>query len=190
MKLEQSFDVPAPVDRVWHALIDVEHFAPLLPGAAVTGRNEDGTYNGTFTVKVGPTTAAYNGKLELQEVDETAHVAKMHAHGADRRGQGGATATIVSKISPANGGTRVEVVTDYHITGRLARFGRSGMIQDISGRLTKEFASCLESNITAQASVATAGGEPAAAAPTQAAAPVIVRSVSMETFVPVPAEST
>ena len=54
MKLEQSFDVAAPLERVWEALIDVEHVAPCLPGAAVTGRNDDGTYNGTFTIKIGP----------------------------------------------------------------------------------------------------------------------------------------
>ncbi len=36
MKLEQSFDVAAPLERVWEALVDVEHVAPCL-GAAVTG---------------------------------------------------------------------------------------------------------------------------------------------------------
>ena len=63
MKLEQSFEVTAPLERVWQTLIDVEHVAPCLPGAAVTGRNDDGSYNGTFTVKIGPTTASYTGRL-------------------------------------------------------------------------------------------------------------------------------
>ena len=58
MKLEQSFEVAAPPARVWQALIDVERVAPCLPGAAVTGREEDGSYDGTFSVKIGPTTAA------------------------------------------------------------------------------------------------------------------------------------
>ena len=48
MKLEQSFEVAAPLERVWAALIDVEHVAPCLPGAAVTGREQDGSYHGTF----------------------------------------------------------------------------------------------------------------------------------------------
>jgi uncharacterized protein len=158
MKLEQSFEVEAPLEQVWEALVDVERVAPCLPGAAVTGRNEDGTYNGTFTIKIGPTTAAYTGKLEMQNVDEGAHVATMHAQGSDRRGQGGATATIVSSLSPGSGSTRVEVVTDYHITGRLARFGRGGMIEDISERLLREFAGRLQSSL--------AGGGGADEAPT------------------------
>ena len=81
MKLEQSFEVAAPIERVWKALIDVEHVAPCLPGAAVTGRNDDGTYNGTFTIKIGPTTAAYAGKLEMEESTRPAHAATMQAQG-------------------------------------------------------------------------------------------------------------
>ena len=69
MKLEQAFEVAAPLERVWQALIDVEKVAPCLPGAAVTGRNDDGSYNGTFTIKIGPTTAAYTGKLEMEKVE-------------------------------------------------------------------------------------------------------------------------
>jgi carbon monoxide dehydrogenase subunit G len=161
MKLEQSFEVQAPLDEVWAALVDVERVAPCLPGAAVTGRNDDGTYNGTFTIKIGPTTASYTGKLEMQDIDESSHSATMHAQGSDKRGQGGATATISSKLSSSDGQTRVEVVTDYHITGRLARFGRGGMIEDISERLLREFASRLQASLTYSGS----GGGPAAENP-------------------------
>jgi carbon monoxide dehydrogenase subunit G len=165
MQLEQSFEVDAPLDRVWAALVDVERVAPCLPGAAVTGRNDDGSYNGTFTIKIGPTTASYTGKLEMQNIDESAHSATMHAQGSDRRGQGGATATISSRLTASNGGTRVEVVTDYHITGRLARFGRGGMIEDISERLLRDFASRLQASLTYSGGEAVATG-PVAEEPT------------------------
>jgi carbon monoxide dehydrogenase subunit G len=165
MKLEQSFEVAAPLDRVWRTLIDVEHVAPCLPGAAVTGRNDDGSYNGTFTVKIGPTTASYTGRLQMESVDEASHTATMQAQGTDKRGQGGAKATIHSRLAPADGtGTRVEVVTDYHITGRLARFGRGGMIEDISERLLREFAKRLQSSLAAQQDTIVSSGAPAPAA--------------------------
>src|SRR4051794_35435440 len=151
MKLEQSFEVDAPLERVWEALIDVERVAPALPGATVTGRNEDGTYGGTFTVKIGPTTASYAGKLVMEEIDEQAHRAVMQANGADKRGQGGAKATIVSTLEEVDGAkTKVDVSTDYHITGRLARFGRGGMIEDISEKLLREFARRLQEELTGQ----------------------------------------
>src|SRR5437588_286302 len=167
MKLEQSFEVAAPLERVWQTLIDVEHVAPCLPGAAVTGRNDDGSYNGTFTVKIGPTTASYTGRLEMEAIDESSHTATMQAQGTDKRGQGGAKATIYSRLAPADGrGTRVEVVTDYHITGRLARFVRGGMIEDTSERLLREFAKRLQSSLAAEPETAASEAAPAAAADT------------------------
>ncbi|HEY2770017.1 MAG TPA: SRPBCC family protein [Solirubrobacteraceae bacterium] len=168
MKLEQSFEVDAPLERVWEALIDVERVAPALPGAAVTGQNDDGTYGGTFTVKIGPTTASYAGKLVMEEVDEEAHRAVMQANGSDKRGQGGAKATIVSQLEELDGGrTKVDVATDYHITGRLARFGRGGMIEDISEKLLREFAKRLQEELTGEpaAADAPAPDEPAPLAP-------------------------
>jgi uncharacterized protein len=160
MNLEQSFEVAAPVQRVWNALIDVEQVAPCLPGAAVSGRNEDGSFNGTFTVKIGPTSASYSGKLLMEQVDEGAHTATMQANGTDKRGQGSAKATIVSSVSPAGEGrARVDVSTDYHITGRLARFGRGGMIEDISERLLREFAERLRGMLEGSGAAPGGAGE-------------------------------
>src|SRR5581483_4221264 len=112
------------------------------------GRNEDGSYSGSFKVKIGPTTASYTGKLDMESVDEGSRTATMSAQGSDKRGQGGATAKILSRVeSLGEERTRVDVDTDYHITGRLARFGRGGMIEDISERLLKEFAARLAESL-------------------------------------------
>jgi uncharacterized protein len=166
MKLEHSFEVEAPLDRVWETMIDVERVAPCLPGAEVT-EAADGVYQGTFTVKIGPTTAAYAGKLEMEAVDEAAHRVTMRADGRDKRGQGSAKATIRSSMSESGGTTAVEVLTDFTLTGRLARFGRGGMIQDVSNRLLAEFVECLRSSIEQPAGDGAegAGGTTAAAAP-------------------------
>ncbi len=147
MKLEQSFDVEAPVAAVWSALIDVQRVATCLPGAEITEAGEDRTYRGTFKAKLGPTTAEYRGTIRMQQLDEAGHVATLRAEGSDKRGQGGAKATIVSRLTEQEGGTRVDVDTDFSITGRLAGFGRSGMIQDVSNRLLREFASCLQAQL-------------------------------------------
>jgi uncharacterized protein len=149
VKLEQSFEVRAPLERVWETLIDVERVAPCLPGAEITEVSEDGTYHGTFSVRLGPTTAAYRGELHIEEKDESAHRVTMRASGQDKRGQGSAKATIASTMHEEGELTKVEVETDFTITGRLARFGRGGMIQDISNRLMKDFANCLQERIEA-----------------------------------------
>jgi carbon monoxide dehydrogenase subunit G len=162
VKLEQSFEVAAPPDAVWAALIDVQRVAPCLPGAELTAGDDERTYQGTFSVKLGPTSASYRGTLTLEEVDEGARRATMRANGTDKRGQGGAKATIVSTVREGEGGmSLVAVDTDYSITGRLAAFGRGGMIQDVANRLLREFAACLSTTL--------AGDAPAADAPTSVA---------------------
>ena len=158
MKLEQSFEVAAPIDQVWHALNDLERVAPCLPGAAITDHDDDGTYHGTFQVKLGPTTASYRGTIKIENADESTHTATLKARGTDKRGQGGANATIVNTLSEHDGGTKVEALTDFTITGRLARFGRGGMMEDISNRLMRDFATCLSSRL-ADAPTAPSGEE-------------------------------
>jgi hypothetical protein len=76
----------------------------------------------------------------------------MRASGTDKRGQGGAKALRVSTVRPAadGSGTQVDVETDFTITGRLASFSRGGMIKDISNRLLREFAECLQRTLAAE----------------------------------------
>jgi uncharacterized protein len=165
MKLEHSFEVDAPIEQVWAALIDLEKVAPCLPGAAITGHDEDGTYHGEFSVKLGPTTAAYRGTVKIQSADVESHTATLAARGTDKRGQGGASATIVNSLHPADGGgTRVDAVTDFTITGRLASFGRGGMMKDISNRLLRDFSTCLQQRLAAEPSGGMTGEEAAASA--------------------------
>jgi hypothetical protein len=38
-------------------------------------------------------------------------------------------------------------MTDFSITGRLARFGRGGMIEDVSSKLLRDFSACLATRL-------------------------------------------
>jgi hypothetical protein len=97
----------------------------------------------------------------------------MQASGRDKRGQGSAKATIASALTEGEGNTHVDVVTDFTLTGRLARFGRGGMIEDVSNRLLRDFVTCLQRSIAAPTpSVARATDSQAAQAPMPAAPPV------------------
>jgi carbon monoxide dehydrogenase subunit G len=164
VKLEQSFVVKAPIEQVWTALIDLEKVAPCLPGAAITGHDDDGTYHGSFQVKLGPTTANYRGTIRVVSSDAATHTATLSAKGSDKRGQGGASATIVNALHEVDGGTRVDAVTDFTITGRLASFGRGGMMKDISNRLLRDFATCLQQRLAAEPAGGMTGAEAAASA--------------------------
>jgi carbon monoxide dehydrogenase subunit G len=153
----------------------------------VTGRNDDGSYNGAFTVKIGPTTASYTGKLHMDSIDVDAHTATMHANGTDKRGHGGAKAQIISRLETVDGKTRVMIDTDYTITGRLARFGRGGMIEDISERLLREFATRLQASLVGAGETGSSGPEPTGAGAESGGAPASEDAVGTAAGPPPPA---
>jgi uncharacterized protein len=165
MKLHNEFTVPAPLERAWEVMLDVERVAPCLPGAAIDSADGD-AYAGSMAIKIGPITARYQGTVRIVEADARARRAVMRAQAAEQRGQGSAAATITSLLEPAGDGTRVRVETDMQVSGPAAQFGR-GVMQDVSAKLMKRFADCLAAEIAegATATVVTAanGAAPAAA---------------------------
>ncbi|HEV3503774.1 MAG TPA: SRPBCC domain-containing protein, partial [Actinomycetes bacterium] len=54
MRIENTVEVDAPLDRVWDLVNDIPRVAPCMPGAALTGVGDDDTYEGTVAVKLGP----------------------------------------------------------------------------------------------------------------------------------------
>src|SRR3954454_14692426 len=105
MRFENSFDVDAPIERVWDALLDVERVAPTVPGAQVLERTGDDAYKVGIKVKVGPMTMTYRGEVEIVERDEAAHRAVMKARAKEARGQGTADADVTMVLSRDNGHT-------------------------------------------------------------------------------------
>lgn len=144
MQLVQDFDSPASPDQVWAALIDIERVTPCLPGARVAEALGDGVYNGSFTAKIGPTKTTMNGELRLTEVDENTRSATLIAEGKDNGGQSKAHATIGFTVSAVGQASRVHVDTQYTIGGRLARFGRGGLIEDVANKILADFSTNLQ----------------------------------------------
>lgn len=156
MEITKSFVVKAPAAAVWEFLIDPYRVGRCLPGAAVTEKLDDQTYAGTITIKVGPVTASYRGKLRFDRLDPIAMEADLSASGQETKGKGGADMRMKSRVverGPAE--TEVTVISDVNVMGVLAQFGR-GMIQDVSDQLFQKFTDGMRRELEAP---------PAAAAP-------------------------
>lgn len=147
MELTNDFEVAVPVEQAWAVLTDVERIAPCLPGAQLQEVEGD-EYRGIVKVKVGPITAQYKGAATFIEKDDTNHVAKLKADGRDTRGNGNANAVITATLVPAGEGTKVSVVTDLQITGKVAQFGR-GVMADVSAKLLDQFVENLHTTVLA-----------------------------------------
>lgn len=147
MLIENSFEVSAPIDRVWSYLLDVEKVVPCMPGAELSETIDESNWKGKATIKVGPVALAFAGKVSMEERDERAHRAVIKASGMEQRGKGAASATITSTLEAASdGNTLVNIVQDLRVSGQAAQFSR-GMMQDVTNKLTQQFADCLQANM-------------------------------------------
>ena len=152
MELMNDFTVDVSIDEAWEVLTDLERIAPCMPGTEL--REVEGEdYHGVVKVKVGPITAEYRGKVTFVERDDGARRAVLRAQGREVRGQGHANAMITATLEPADASTRVSVITDLTITGRVAQLGR-GVLADVSNKLMSEFVDSLEASLRSEGSAA------------------------------------
>ncbi|MDE3204086.1 MAG: SRPBCC family protein [Acidobacteriota bacterium] len=167
MELSNEFRVGVSVPEAWKVLTDVERIAPMLPGAQLQEVEGD-EYRGIVKVKVGPITAQYKGSATFVEQDETAGRVVLKASGRDTRGQGNASALITATMIPDGDGTKVSVVTDLTITGKVAQFGR-GVLAEVSGKLIGQFVDTLEADLAGSGAAAPAASDESPAAGVAAA---------------------
>jgi uncharacterized protein len=155
MRLTNELEVAAPLRRTWDAWLDVPRLARALPGASISPDVIDGAHRGTLEVRLGPVGAEYAGTVRLEDVDEDARMASLRFLGREARGQGTVAATVTSRLTPADGRTRVVVETDLHVTGGHARLGRE-VFEEVAGALLGELAAGLERQLTGLAEPETA----------------------------------
>jgi uncharacterized protein len=178
LKFENAFTVKARPDKVWAYLTDPYRVAPALPGAAITEKTGDGTWNGTITVKVGPVAAKYKGTVRFESMDPAARTATIVARGQDLSGRGGADMKMESRLSEKTPGeTEVAMVSDVNVTGIMAQFGR-GLVQDVSNQMFQKFTEAVRAELERPDEVAPAPAEasspPATVTAGPAAAPTAV----------------
>jgi uncharacterized protein len=142
MKIENTFDVPAPPDVAWRVLNDVPRVLPCMPGAELDEVVDENTFRVTMHVKVGAVAMRMKSEVRRTEADEDSRRVVLVADATDEKGRGGAASTISSTVEPNGAGTRVAVVTDLQLRGTLASLGR-GVVGAVAGQLTKSFATNL-----------------------------------------------
>jgi hypothetical protein len=148
VKLENSFEVPAPPEQAWALLMDVPRVIPCMPGAELTETIDDAHWKAKLSVKLGPIALAFDTAVAREQADEATRTTKLSADARELRGRGSARATIESRLAASNGGTRVDVVTDLSLTGPVAQYGR-GMVEDVASQMTRRFAECLQAQLSA-----------------------------------------
>ena len=146
-KIEERFEVQAPVERVWKYLIDPKRVVECLPGAELLELQDEHNFTGAIKVKVGPLSMSYKGSAKFTEVNEETHQVRMVG---DAREVGGSGSTKVSMLNTVaalpSGGSEVSVVADVELVGKIVQFGR-GMIEEVSRQMFRQFSSCVKQHL-------------------------------------------
>jgi len=100
VRLENSFEVPAPPEQAWALLMDVPRIIPCMPGAKLDETIDDSHWKATMAVKLGPISLSFITDVAREEEDESARRAKLSAKAREARGRGNAQATIESTLTP------------------------------------------------------------------------------------------
>ena len=151
IEIEKSFDVPQTVDEVWSFLTDPERIVECLPGATLLEAVDERTYRGEIGLKLGPIGTRFLGEIRFEELDARRHHMKMTGEGRDRRGSGNVRMTMLSQLRSVEeegaAGTRIWVSQSIALTGRLASFGRGGVIQSVSNVMFNRFTGCVREKL-------------------------------------------
>lgn len=173
MKLQHQTEVGAKPEDVWAFLQDTPAVVQCMPGAELVDELGDDRYEGVLHVAIGPLKMNYVGKASVVERNAEEHRIVLDASGRDKRGSGSVQAHVKLQVAPADSGSRIDVVSDIDLTGRIASLGRG--IRDVSNQMFVEFADQLGNTIEGPAAAArtaprsTFGQESAAATATMTA---------------------
>jgi carbon monoxide dehydrogenase subunit G len=144
LRLENRFEVAAPIDQAWVLLNDVPRVVPCMPGAELTETVDENTWKGVVHVRLGPVAFEFGTDVTRESRDDAARRVVLMTKARERRGRGSAQARIESSLAESEGKTSVEIVTDLTLQGAVAQYGR-GLVPEIAGQLTKQFAANIAS---------------------------------------------
>lgn len=146
MRIENSFEVPFPVEDVWTYIQDIPRTVPCMPGAELTEQIDQNNFEGRLNSKMGPVSLTFTGTAQIIERNDGAKKMVVKASGSEASGKGQAELEMTTQLHGTGGGTRVTVTQDLQMSGAAAQYGR-GMISDVTSVLMKQFADCIKDDI-------------------------------------------
>jgi carbon monoxide dehydrogenase subunit G len=147
-KIEERFEVQAPVERVWNYMIDPKRVVECLPGAQLLEQKDDQTFLGAIKVKVGPLSMSYKGQAKFTEINEQTHQVRMVGDAREVTGSGSTKVSMLSTVTPlaSGSGSEVSVNADVELAGKIVQFGR-GMIEEVSRQMFRQFSTCVKQHL-------------------------------------------
>ena len=146
--LHESFTVEHPRGEVWAFFGRLGEVATCLPGTSLRGTPTDDHVDTRIRVKVGPMVSEFDGAAEVvRDASTFSGVIRGNAQDARSRSSTRGEIRYVLVEQKSGAATRIDVEVGYTLTGPLAQFSRSAIVQDIAKRMTVAFAQNLQARL-------------------------------------------
>src|SRR5213593_2426815 len=135
MKLEGSYDVKAPRQKVWTAFLDPETLRQAIPGCEKLELIGPDEYKATLKIGVAAVKGTFEGKVRLLD-KKPPESYRLAAKGSG--GPGFERADTVITLTDIEGGTRVAYSADVQVGGLIAGVGQR-MLGGVSKMMADQF---------------------------------------------------
>ena len=161
MDMKDSRIINAPQAKVWAALNDPAMLKQCIIGCDSLDATADDTFVAAMSVKVGPVSAKFKGKLQLENVQPpNSYTLKFEGQGGPA-GFANGTASV-ALVAESDVRTRLEYTANAMIGGKLAQVG-SRLVDAAARKIADDFFSKFDA-LVADPVVATAAGDSSIAA--------------------------
>lgn len=150
IEIQERVEVPcASAREVWNLLSDPHAVVGCVPGAALGDSHEDGSFDGSLTVKFGPAKVTFRARIELT-LDDAAMTGRVASRGKDSQGGTRFRAGMTFRVVDAEAGAGATVLIDgeTEISGKLAGIVESGA-KIVIKRMSTQFAENLAARCAA-----------------------------------------
>ena len=130
--------VPQPREVVWATLKDIRAVAECMPGVELIEEADNDVFKGGLRTKLGAIHANFDGEAKIT-INEETKSGRIDARGVDSKGGSRASAEIQYSTYEDSVGTRLDISAEIKLQGRLAQFGKSGLLQDICDQMVDTF---------------------------------------------------
>jgi hypothetical protein len=144
MKLEGSYDVKAPRQKVWSAFLDPETLRKAIPGCEKLEMIGPDEYKATLKIGVAAVKGTFEGKVRLSD-KKPADSYRLSADGSG--GPGFVRADTLISLADIEGGTRVSYSADVQIGGLIAGVGQR-MLGGVSKMMADQFFNRMSEQLT------------------------------------------
>ncbi len=149
MNIRQTFTIEKPRDYVWTLFQDIPQLAECMPGASLEEVRDDGVYIGQVSIKIGPFKAAFQG--EVKHVPDPENFSgHADGKGLDKRGGSRSSMVMDYALLEEDGTTEVTVDAEIQLSGPIAQFGRTGVVEQTAKLLISQFASNIERRLAGE----------------------------------------